>query len=260
MTSPHLPLHFDSTSIALFFREEAFRSFLSGATVVLEDIDDEGDLAPVCLDPECLADGPCLVALDSEIDFKVSPDPKRFRDDMPAVDPHAYVLSTTDNLWLAEHHGGHVCRTSDHSLKHLLQAGCVSIDDTVGTIPMRFLERWMCCDGGAISDWDRTMYQYPGSYRALYETGSFAGIINRSFCHLGCGADFVWVVDGLCVLWMRHLGGPYVKWIRLFPFRVDRSEKPGRLSSRFRTRYFWASLLALFGYRRQAIKGRIRDV
>ncbi len=103
----------------------------------------------------------------------------------------------------------------------------------------------MCLDGGAIPEHKRTQIQFPGAYKSLYEAGSFIGVMNQAYCGHGCDSDYVWVEDDLCLFWRRSSGEPFSEWIRLFPFRIDRSGEPGRLlkSVRSKRSYPWTHLL-----------------
>jgi hypothetical protein len=62
------------------------------------------------------------------------------------------------------------------------------------------------------------------AYKRLYDTGNFTGILNRAWRDLECCMDFVWIEDDVCMLWTRADAAASVRWIKLFPFRVDRSD------------------------------------
>lgn len=73
--------------------------------------------------------------------------------------------------------------------------------------------------------------QYGGSYEQLAETGNFMGVLHRgSYCDC-CGFDIVWIEDDLCLFWLRAGSQLYnPEWIRLFPFRLDRTNMPDRFT------------------------------
>jgi hypothetical protein len=111
-----------------------------------------------------------------------------------------------------------------------LLSGSPGPDVSIKTIAASALERTTC----AVKTRESPFMQYPGSYARALVVGSFAGILNRARCHVGCGRDIVWIERDLCLLWIRtfdHLQN--LDWIKFFPFRLDRSGPRGRLLSKF---------------------------
>lgn len=255
---PILPNGFGRKSIALFERPAALRGFLDGRRVANQEAAEDFDPE---LDFDDLVEGLCLVALRDDIRFETRSHPTRYRDSVPGMHPRDYVLRTANRFWFAEYRSGTFTRVVAQPLGTILQACRAVVRESVTVIPMPRLERWMCCDGGALAHRERKLIQYPGAYKELYESGTFAGILNRAFCHLECGEDFVWIEDDLCLLWMRGIGVPDLEWIRLFPFRVDRSCGSGRLLRDFKPKSFlWRNLLLPPKRRRPSIATRWYEV
>jgi hypothetical protein len=92
------------------------------------------------------------------------------------------------------------------------------------------LERETC---GAVEAESRFM-QYPGAYKQLADSGKLIGLLNRAWCHIGCGRDIVWIENDVCVFWLRTRDLlSNLDWIRLCPFRLDRSGPAGRLLMKY---------------------------
>ena len=254
MRATEIPQCFDQTSVVLVENAAAYQRFVEGDRVELQDTVSDYDPE---WDFEDLQEGPCLVALDEAIDyFKTVPHHRDYRDSVPAHDPKGFVLSIVESFWIAEFRDGTITRQGTKPLKDLLEARRVSSGKSAPVVPMKDLEQYMCYDGDSTPLSEREldlltsypcdlMIQFPGAYKTLYDTGALAGILNRSACDLDCCIDFVWIEEDLCLMWMRSDAALSAEWIRLFPFRVDRTGPPGRLLKELHDKPVWKKFYGL---------------
>ena len=218
MQKARLQKHWDGGSVVLIEDATNYQRFLKGESLALEECITDYDPG-LCF--EGLTEGPCLVALEELISLPTQL--LTFLVPVPTWDPRVYILTVAANFWLAEFRSGRVTRCSDRPLQDILETYRASRHDSIRTIPMRQLEEFMCSNFNSKVITKKSMFPDQTAYNALYETGSFAGIMNRSY---GFG-DLVWIERDMCSLWIRLDPGLNFEWVKLFRFRVDRSDDPG---------------------------------